>query len=168
MRHSRTHHLRTSRNTHPRGCSSGLATVRPVASPTYIMQLATHFRQSLVRFAVRLTEFLDLRPTDPTYSQGSCGRSVGGPRVGLVERAYDKGVGLGAGAPPWRWQTKGATRGVPTTTSSGLSATTRRYDQPDQPHRDKPVFRFLTCTCILHGRRRSHPLPPRGIDRPVG
>ncbi|KAL2017255.1 hypothetical protein VTK56DRAFT_2367 [Thermocarpiscus australiensis] len=37
------------------------------------MQLAMHFRQSLLRFAVRLTEFLDLRPTDPTYnvSQGS-------------------------------------------------------------------------------------------------
>ena len=33
-----------------------------------------------------------------------------------------------------------ATRGLPATASSGLSVITRRYDQPDHPHRDKPVF----------------------------
>ncbi|KAL2126721.1 hypothetical protein VTI74DRAFT_341 [Chaetomium olivicolor] len=49
MRHSRTHHSRTSRNTHPRGCSGRrLATVcLTIASPTCIMQLAMHSRQSL-------------------------------------------------------------------------------------------------------------------------
>jgi hypothetical protein len=35
---------------------------------------------------------------------------------------------------------QGATRGLPTTALSRRSATTCRYDQPDRPYRDKPVF----------------------------
>jgi hypothetical protein len=35
---------------------------------------------------------------------------------------------------------QGATRGLPATASSGRSVITRRYDQPDHSHRDKPVF----------------------------
>lgn len=103
------------------------------------MQLATHPRQSLVRFALRLTEFLDLRPTDPIFGQGSW-EGVWVDLVSVSQREPDEVVGLGAGAPPGRWQTKSATRGVPARTSNGRSATTRRYDQPDYLHRDKPFF----------------------------
>lgn len=35
---------------------------------------------------------------------------------------------------------QGVIWGLPVTASSERSVTTRRYDQPDHPHRDKPVF----------------------------
>lgn len=41
---------------------------------------------TLVRFALRLTEILDLRPTVSTSGQGGLlGKSVGGPLVGLAD-----------------------------------------------------------------------------------
>jgi hypothetical protein len=71
MRHSRTHHSRSSRNTHPRGCSGGLATVLPDDRLADIhLAVGDAFPPIIVRFALRLTESVDLRSTDPTYSQG--------------------------------------------------------------------------------------------------
>jgi hypothetical protein len=71
IRHSRTHHSRSSRNTHPRGCSGGLATVLPDDRLADIhLAVGDAFPPIIVRFALRLTESVDLRSTDPTYSQG--------------------------------------------------------------------------------------------------
>jgi len=54
------------------------------------MQLATHSRQSLVRFGLRSTAFLNLRPTVPAYGQGF-GKGVWvGPLAGLAEGTQEK------------------------------------------------------------------------------
>lgn len=64
---------------------------------------------------------------------------MGGSRVGLAEGTWDKGVGLGVGAPPGRWQTR-RDKG---TACHGFECTLG-YHSPVRPTRPRQA-RFLGC-----------------------
>jgi hypothetical protein len=89
MRHSRTHHSRTSRNTHLRGYSDRLVTVLPDDRLADIYHIVSDI------FPPNISEIYLRRIV--------LGKSVGGPYIGLAEGTWDKGVSLGAVTPPGRW-----------------------------------------------------------------
>jgi hypothetical protein len=126
MCHSRTHHSRTFLNTHPRGCSGRLGTVLPDDRLVDMRHAVGDAFPPIIG---------EIRPRRMVRASGKeCGWTSCRSRRGNLRQALAwELVRLRGGG------RQGATRGLPATASSGRSVTTRRYDQPDHPHRDKPV-----------------------------
>ena len=154
MRHPRTHHSRTSRNTHPRGCSGRLATVLPDD------RLADMHHAVGDAFPPIIGEICLRRMV--RASGNECGWTSCRSRRGNLGQRRWLGSWCASGAVADKARGDCLPR-LQVDARSPLAGTTN----PTTLIATSPFSRLPTSTGILHSRRHSHPLPPRSMDRPA-